>query len=194
MKRVVTVLFLFTACALLGAAMLSAQSASQSPVMVQVPASVRTMASAPKPPANAKQVKATGKGKATANTGNSADDTDSVWVEKIDIDGDGNVEEASLLWDDEDKVLYLYADDTFTCHKGGTGDGSMLIAINGKGNARNRPAGSGWYAVELDKSECASQTVGIYGCKFDAQGNATACGSITVDDKNDDIVITAASM
>jgi hypothetical protein len=35
---------------------------------------------------------------------------------------------------------------------------------------------------------------GVYGCKFDAKGNPTACGVAIVDDKNDDIVIGTAPM
>ncbi|MGH9364033.1 MAG: hypothetical protein ACRD1B_02035, partial [Thermoanaerobaculia bacterium] len=159
---------------------------------VQVPASVRDKASAPQPPASAKTSTSIGKGKASANTANSASDTDSVW-EELDFDGDGNVEQTSLLWDDEDRVLYMYSDDPFTCRNGGTGDGNMLVAVYGKGNTYKKPAGSGWYVAELDKSECAAQAAGIYGCKFDANGNATACGVAVVDDKNDDIVIATST-
>ena len=189
MRNRVTVLFLLAVVA--GAVAMLAQAA-QAPVKVQVPASVKEKANAPAPPATATQGKSNGKGKATANTANSATDTDSIWVEKIDVDGDGNVEEASLLWDDEDKVLYIYKDGTFTCGNGGTGTGGMLIAVYGKGNTRGKPAGSGWWAAELDKSECAAQAAGLYGCAFDATGAATACGAAVVDDKGDALVVTAS--
>ena len=196
MKRVIAVLKA-AGFVLFAAAALSAQTAApapQAPVKVAPPAAVRDKANDPKPPANATQVKSVGKGKATANTANSAADTDSMWVDKIDIDGDGNVDEVSLLWDDEDRVLYLYKDGTFTCSNGGTGTGGMLIAVYGKGNSHNKPAGSGWWAVELDKSECAAQAAGLYGCAFDAKGASTACGMATVDDKGDALVITATKM
>ena len=175
-----------------GAGLALAQAAAPAPVKVQVPASVKDKASASAPPANAKQAKSIGKGKASANTANSADDTDSIWVEKIDVDGDGNVDEASLLWDDEDRVLYIYKDGTFACAKGGTGTGGMLIAVYGKGNSHGKPAGSGWWAVELDKSECAAQAAGLYGCAFDASGASTACGAAVVDDKGDALVVTVS--
>lgn len=171
----------------------SAQSATQSPVNVQPPAAVRGMATAPKPPASAKQGTTIGKGKASANTSNAAGDSDSIWVEQVDVDGDGNVDQASILWDDEDKVLYLYKEGTFTCRNGGTGDGAVLVAVYGTGNTRKAPVGSGWFAVELDKSECGAQAAGLFGCKFDGQGNATACGAAAVDDKNDDVVIVTVS-
>ena len=194
MRKLGTTLGLTAASLLAGAAVLSAQAASapQAPVKVAPPAAVRDKANDPKPPASAKQVKEIGKGKAHVNTANTPDDTDSLWVEKIDIDGDGNVDEASVLWDDEDKVLYLYKDGTFACSNGGTGSGGMLIAVYGKGNSHGKPAGSGWWAVELDKSECAAQAAGLYGCAFDAKGASTACGVATVDDKGDALVIAVS--
>ena len=192
MRRVGTVLFLSLLVAALGAALIYAQTAPQGPVKVQPPASVQGKANAP-PPAGATKSTTVGKGKVAVATANAAGDQDSFWVEEIDIDGDGNVERTDLLWDDEDKVLYLYADGTFTCTKGGTGEGAMLIAVFGQGNPYKKPAGSGWYVVELDKLECGAQAAVVFGCRFDAKGNATACGEATIDAKNDDIVIVSVS-
>jgi len=193
MKRLASILFLCTAFCLSGAASLLAQGTLQSPVKVSPPASVRNN-TAPKPPAGATPSKSIGKSKVAANTANSPSDTDSLWVEKVDIDGDGTVDETTMLWDDEDKVLYLYKEGTFACANGGTGTGGMLIAVYGKGNTHNKPAGSGWWAVEVDKDECAAKAAGVYGCKFDVSGASTACGMAVVDDKNDDLVIAAAKM
>jgi hypothetical protein len=72
------------------------------------------------------------------------------------VDGDGNVESTDLVWDDEDKILFAYATGTFTCKNGGTGEADMLIATNGAGTPRKRPAGSGFWVVEIDKGECAA--------------------------------------
>jgi hypothetical protein len=146
-----------------------------------------------KPPATATKNTTVGKGNVAVNTANTEGEDDSVWVESIDIDGDGTVEETDLLYDDEDKVLYLYDDGDFKCKGGGTGEGSLLIAVNTAGNGRKRPAGSGWYVMELDESECKAQAAGMYGCKFNAKGKATACGSVTVDEKNDEITIVEAT-
>jgi hypothetical protein len=192
MRRVGTVLFVFLLVAALGAALIYAQTAPQGPVKVQPPASVQGKANAP-PPAQATKSTTVGKGKVAVATANAAGDQDSFWVEEIDIDGDGNVERTDLVWDDEDKVLYLYADGTFTCTKGGTGEGAMLIAVFGQGNPYKKPAGSGWYVVELDKLECGAQAAVVFGCRFDAKGNATACGAVEIDAKNDDIVIVTVS-
>jgi hypothetical protein len=189
MKREIQILIAISAGALLCANAASAQGTQQGPVKVNPPSSVTDKAKSPAPPADAKKAKSIGKNKVKVNTANSADDTDSMWVEKLDIDGDGSVEQANLLWDDEDKVLYLYADGTFTCSNGGTGAGGMLIALYGDGNTYEKPVGSGWYVVGLDKGECGAKTAGIFGCKFDAQGNATACGAAKINAKNDDIMI-----
>jgi hypothetical protein len=156
------------------------------------PAAVQKKAGAP-PPASAKPAKSVGKGKVTASTANSATDDDSFWIEQVDVDGDGNVDDASLIWDDEDRVLYAYATGTFTCKNGGTGEADMLIATNAAGNPRKRPAGSGFWVVDVDKGECGAQAAGLLGCRFDASGAETACGVVTVDEKNDDIVIVTAS-
>ncbi len=162
-------------------------------VAVTIGPVVKDMAKNPKPPANAQQKTSVGKSGAAVGTQNSSDDTDSFWAQEIDVDGDGNVEKADILWDDEDKALFIAYDDTFTCKNGGTGTGSVLIGLNAEGNARKMPAGSGFYAVSLDKGECGSESAGIWGCKFDANGNATACGVAIVDEKTDSLIIAKVS-
>ena len=147
----------------------------------------------PSPTGNASKKTTVGKGKTAVNTANKNDDDDSFWVESIDIDGDGNAEESDVLYDDEDKILFFHAEGEFKCKDGGKGTGSMLIAVNQAGNSRGRPAGSGWYIVDLDASECKAEKAGLYGCKFDAAGNATACGVVMLDEKNDDVTIVTAS-
>lgn len=161
-------------------------------VDVQLKAAI-AKAKNPAPAANASKKTSTGKGKATVNTANAQGDDDSFWVESIDIEGDGTVEESDILYDDEDKVLLFYDDGDFKCQGGGMGEGSLLISVNLAGNSRGRPAGSGWYVVELDESECKAKAAGLYGCKFDASGNATACGLATIDEKNDEVVIVEAA-
>ncbi len=134
-----------------------AQGAATSPVRVTPPAAVVSKANAPQPPATAAKKTNIGKGKAATNTSNASGDGDSFWVEEIDIDGDGNVEEADLLWDDEDKILFLGSSGDFTCQNGGVGTGDLLIAVYGTGNSLKKPAGSGFYVVDLDEGECRAQ-------------------------------------
>lgn len=165
-------------------------SASQSPVKVQPPSTVTGKATASPPAASKPLAPAIGK-KVSARPSDSAQDTDSYWVESIDIDGDGNVETADVLWDDEDKVLFLHDEGPFTCQTGGQGDGELLVAIYGDGNARKRPTGSGWYVVGLDAGECGAKAAGVFGCRFDAKGSATECGAAIV--RDDEVAITPGS-
>lgn len=145
------------------------------------------------PPASATKAKSAGKSAAKVSTANSASDDDSFWVEKVDIDGDGNVEDANLVWDDEDKVLFAWKEGTFTCRNGATGTGEVMVAVNAAGNTRNRPAGSGFWVAAVDKSECGAQAAGLWGCRFDASGTETACGVATLDEKTDELVIVTVS-
>ena len=145
------------------------------------------------PPASAKPTKTAGDNKVKIGTANTATDDDSFWVEKLDVDGDGDVEDSNLVWDDEDKVLFAYTTGAFTCKNGGTATADLLVATYAEGNARKRPAGSGFWVADLDKGECGAQAAGLWGCKFDASGSETACGVAVLDEKNDDLVIAAAS-
>lgn len=146
------------------------------------------------PPATAAtRTKTAGKKSLQVTTANSATDDDSAWLEQLDIDGDGNVEEANLVWDDEDKVLYAFSTGTFACRSGGTAMADLLVAAYGLNNSRNRPAGSGFWVADLDKGECAAESAGLWGCKFDGGGSPTACGLARVDAKNDDLIILTAT-
>jgi hypothetical protein len=69
----------------------------------------------------------------------------------------------------------------------------MLIATSAAGNTGKRPAGSGFWLADLDASECAAQEEALWGCRFDASGSPTACGSATIDEKTDDLVIATVS-
>jgi hypothetical protein len=196
MKRILIVglVLFFVGCA--GKNPSSSSTAQQSSqVGVQLNAGPQAIAKAtnPTPLPNAQQKTSIGNGKATINTQNSPTDTDSFWVETIDVDGDGDVETANLLWDDEDRVLFISYEDDFKCKNGATGSGTILMGINAAGNPRKRPAGSGFYVVDLDKSECGAQEASLWGCKFNANGNPTVCGAAVIDDKNDDIIIVTAS-
>jgi len=161
-----------------------AQGSTSSPITVKPPvAAVKNP-----PPANAKKGSSVGKGNAMAKSSNAAGDDDSVWVQEIDLDGDGSVDEVDALWDDEDKVLFLYDELDVDCARtDGTASASLLVTLFGKGNVGKKPVGSGWYVVDLDESECAVEDEGLYGCRFDASGNATACAVATIDYVTDEI-------
>ena len=106
---------------------------------------------APTPPANAKKTNTIGRGRLAIKTDNAGVDLDSFWVEELDIDGDGDLEQTDLLWDNENKVLYLYAEANFSCADGlSEARGGMLMGIFSQGNKRRKPAGSGWYRESPD--------------------------------------------
>ena len=170
-----------------------AQDGNETGVELKPSPEVMSKAQNPAPPADARKSASIGEGNITVNTANSPGDTDSFWVQRIDVDGDGSVESSNLIWDDEDKILYFYYEGGFKCRDGKTGTGAVLMGVNGKDNPRNKPAGSGFYAVSLDKDECGAGEAGLWGCRFDAAGNPTACGAAAVDDKYDDIIILTAS-
>jgi hypothetical protein len=153
-----------------------AQGAAKPVVKVKPPASAAKNA---KPPATAKQGSSIGKGNLAVKTANGSSDTDSIWVQQIDIDGDGDVEEVDSLWDDEDKVLYLYDELDVACAlTSGIASSSLLIGVYGEGNSARKPAGSGWWAALLDETECAVEETDAYGCRFDASGNAVECAEV----------------
>ena len=97
-----------------------------------------------------------------------------------------------FLYDQSVGVLYGYREDDFKCANGQPAHGGILEAQYTQGNQVQKPAGSGWYAVELDAGKCAAKTAGIYGCKFDASGNATECGAAVINGQTGDIEIVAA--
>ena len=150
------------------------------------PAAVQARAKQP-PPANAAQKSSIGSGSASVMTANTPGDTDSFWIQELDIDGDGTVEQVQLLWDDEDKVLFAYAETDVPCANGGTAVVAVLVGVNGQGNPRGRAAGSGFYAITLDAMECDAAAAGLYGCTFDAAGNESAWALVVVDSMGDEI-------
>ncbi len=170
----------------------AAKPAPSLPV-IKVSPSVQAKVQPPKPgPKTTKKEAADsfGKGRASiAVKGHPGGAGHSFWTEELDIDGSGNPVQVDEAWDNRHKVLYVSKDRTFTCGNGQSGDGSTLMTVYGKGNTLHKPAGSGWWVAELDAGKCAVDTAGIYGCRFDAGGNNSDCGSATINSDADDIVI-----
>jgi hypothetical protein len=170
-----------------GAGLLLAQSKATGPTVK--PTAVTTKAGSV-PPAGAKTTKTADGKKTTISTANTPTDDDSFWIERLDVDGDGDVEDTNLVWDDEDKVLFAYSSAVFACRNGGTATAELLVATYAAGNAGKKPAGSGFWVADLDKGECAAQAAAMWGCKFDASGTEIACGAAARDEKADDLVVT----
>src|SRR5690349_18236417 len=126
------------------------------------PAPLQAQAKQPPPPSATKK-DSIGQGTMVVKTANTPGDTDSYWVQQFDIDGDGDMEQTDFLRDDEDKVLYAYAQTEVPCSFGGTAVVAILGGVYGAGNSHGRPAGSGFYAVYFDGTECGAAAAGLYG-------------------------------
>ncbi len=111
------------------------------------------------------------------------------WQEQVAFSG--GMVTTDFLYDPNVGVLYGYRQDNFTCANGSAASGNILQALYTAGNKSGKPAGSGWYAVELDAGKCAAKTSGIYGCKFDTNGNPTECGAATINSGTGEIDIAA---
>ena len=161
---------------------------------VKVSAAVRAKAENPKPgpKAHKRAAGAIGRGKASVAGKGHAKADQVYWAEEVDLDDSGNPVVTDVALDKKHKVLYFSKERTFSCASGGTADGEVLIAVYGKANTLDKPPGSGWYVTELDAGECAVATAGLYGCRFDSAGVATECGSATVQEETDDIMLVPA--
>lgn len=133
------------------------------------------------------QKNSVGRGKLTVTTAQPVD----FWQEQVARNG-GAPMTTDFLYDPNVGVVYGYREDDFKCVNGKPGYGGILEALYTSGNQMKRPVGSGWYAVELNENNCAAKESGIYGCKFDANGNAAQCGAATIDSHTGDIDIVAA--
>ncbi len=132
-----------------------------------------------------------GEGELSLDTMDGEFDVDALWTDVLDIDEDGDGDEVTLVYDDEDGILYAYAIETFNCLSGeGTASAGILMAIYDDGNAAGAPEGSGWYAVGLDAGECAAEAAVLWGCEFDANGEETVCGTATIDRVTGTVTIT----
>jgi hypothetical protein len=182
-KRDITQYATLAIVLLVSAAFAVAQTQSSSAGLQVNPAQVQKKAAAP-PPAGTTKASSVGQNVKVATPG----DSDS-WAEQIDVDGNGTAEQTNLLWDGADKVLFSNSTGTFTCSNGSTGTGELLVAVNGAGNTRGRPVGSGFWVASMDKGQCGIPAGSMWGCRFNASGTATACGLATIDQKNNDVII-----
>src|SRR3974377_2275868 len=184
-------LFLATMSLLGFAISATAQTAQQNAPKVKVGTQLTAKAGAPAPGAAAKnttQKASVGKGATSIK----ASQPSSFWTEELDVDDDGTVENSQYLYDAKRGILYTYREDDFACPNGKPESGSILMALYANGNPANKPVGSGWYLVNLNAGQCAAKKAGTFGCKFDANGNATECGAATVNDATGEIDVVVA--
>lgn len=168
-----------------------AQTAQQTAPKVKLGTQLSAKAATPAPGANAKntsQKTSIGKG----GTSVKASQPSSFWTEELDVDDDGTVEDSQYLYDAKRGILYTYREDDFACPNGNPESGNILVALYAQGNPANKPVGSGWYLVNLNAGQCAAKKAGTFGCKFDANGNATECGAATVNGATGEINVIVA--
>jgi hypothetical protein len=166
-------------------------TAEQIAPKVKVGSALKAKASSPAAPATAKnqtQQDSIGKGLTTVQ----ASQPSSSWTEALDVDDDGVVETSDFLYDAQRGVLYTYREDEFACPNGNPASGSILEAVYATGNKADKPVGSGWYAVNVNVGQCNAQKAGTFGCRFDANGNATQCGAVTVNYSTGEVDIASA--
>jgi hypothetical protein len=131
-----------------------------------------------------------GQGKTSIDTG---DPKNSFWTETVDLSGAGTIVNTDMMWDSSSKILYAFAHTNLRCAHGKSIEGDVLVGIYGKKNILSRKPGSGWWVVELAQNQCQAPLAGLYGCKFDAQGNTLACGRAELDQRINDMAIVEST-
>ena len=163
------------------------------PVTFQPGAEVQKHVLSPSPGAGAtNQAKKAiiGRGKTMIDTG---DPKNSFWTETVDISGAGQVASTDMLWDGSSKILYAFAQSTLRCTHGKTTETGVLVGVYGKKNFLGKPAGSGWWVVDLQEGQCQAPAAGLYGCKFDVSGQPLACGRAELDARINDMAIVEST-
>jgi len=97
-----------------------------------------------------------------------------------------------FLHDPNHGVIYGYRNGDFECKDGKSVSGGVLEARYTAGNKAGKPAGSGWYAVELGPGKCGAKEPGVYGCKLDSSGTATDCGMATINNQSGEVDLVTA--
>jgi hypothetical protein len=134
---------------------------------------------------NQSQKTAIGVGAASAK----ASGPSAYWTDLVDIDGDGVEEDTQFLFDKQRGILYTYKQDAYQCADGTSQNGDVLMAIYTQGNTAGKPSGSGWYVVAVKAGQCGEKKAGLFGCRFDASGKPTTCGTAKVKEESGEVEV-----
>jgi hypothetical protein len=116
----------------------------------------------------------------------------SFWQQRIAVGNSRSAEVTTdFLNDTTVGVIYGYRVGDFACRNGDAIHGGLLEARYTEGNKAGKPAGAGWYAVDLDAGKCGAKEAGVYGCKFDSSGHSTECGMATINSQTGELNIAA---
>jgi hypothetical protein len=192
MKNMIVITGLAVALGLSTNATAQSTAAKQGAPTVKTGAALKAKAASPAPSDTAKnqsQKTTIGKGKATAK----ASAPSSYWTEEVDLHDDGSVETTEFLYDAQRGIVYAYGEDDFTCANGKPEKAAILEAVYATGNKAGKPVGSGYYVVSLNAGQCAAKKAGAYGCKVDANGDPTECGTMVVNDATGEVTVAVVN-
>lgn len=159
----------------------------QTPTMNVGPAAAAKAAN-PAPSAAAKnQGQKTGIGAGAASV--KASGPSAYWTDLVDIDGDGVEEDTQFLFDKQRGILYTYKQDNYQCADGTSQNGDVLMGIYTQGNTVGKPSGSGWYVVAVKAGQCGEKKAGLFGCRFNASGKMTTCGTAKVKEQSGEVEV-----
>ncbi len=178
-------------CLIFCASVAGAQQQSGSP-NVEVPIIPKARAISPAPPSDARhkaQKNTIGEGRVAVTTSEPSD----YWEEHNAM---GQVIQGlvttSFLYDKKAGILYGFRNGDFACNNS-TMSGNVIEAVYTQGNPAGQPAGSGWYVAELNAGQCGVKTDGIFGCRFNAEGQHTACGVAVKNTQTGEVDFTGVS-
>jgi hypothetical protein len=155
---------------------------------VNVGPAVAAKAANPTPSTAAKnQGQKTGIGAGVASV--KASGPSAYWTDLVDIDGNGVEEDTQFLFDKQRGILYTYKQDNYKCTDGTSQNGDVLMGIYTQGNTAGRPSGSGWYVVAVKVGQCGEKKAGLFGCRFDAGGKLTTCGTAKVKEESGEVEV-----
>jgi hypothetical protein len=156
---------------------------------VNVGPTVQAMAANPAPTSAAKnQAQRTSIGTSAVSVKASA--PSAYWTDLVDIDADGVEEDNQFLFDKQRGILYTYRYDNYQCGDGKSENGDVLMGIYAKGNPAGNPVGSGWFVVAVKPRQCGEKKAGLFGCRFDAGGKPTTCGTARVKEESGELEVT----
>lgn len=108
----------------------------------------------------------------------------------VDLDGDGTEEDTQFLFDRQRGILYTYKLDNYQCANGSSQNGNVLMGIYTQGNTAGKPSGSRWFVVSVTAGQCGEKKAGLFGCRFDASGKPTTCGTAKVKEDSGELEVT----
>ena len=138
-------------------------------------------------PAARNQSQKTGIGAGAASV--KASGPSAYWTDLVDIDGDGVEEDTQFLFDKKRGILYTYKQDAYQCADGTSQNGDVLMGIYTGGNTAGKPSGSGWFVVAVKAGQCGEKKPGLFGCRFDATGKPTSCGTAKVKEESGEVEV-----